>query len=897
VHVTAPVPHAPRPGESVRTEFADAAPDSDSPLRLFIDHAPAAVAMFDREMRYVAASRRWRDHYGLPAALEGRSHYELLPDIPDAWREVHRRALGGVPQGCDSDVWQRADGSAQYLKWQVLPWYTRAHEVGGVLITVEDVTDRVRFEQALERAERNSRSILESISDGFLAIDRDWRLTYVNRVAARMLGEEPERLIGRTICDVYPGVVDSAFAPVIRAAMEEGRAGRQAAYYAGHGRWYEAAVYPYADGISVQLRDVTEQRAAEQRLQRTEARQQLAMRAGRLAAWEYDAATGRNTWDERMAELLGVPPARAAELQDSWREFVHPADRPLVGARFAAALRGEGAFEVEYRAIRLDGEERWFASRADEVRDENGRLVRLVGIVQDVSTRRAAEATLRAFYEASPLLMGTVELTADGDLHHLYDNPASNRFFAVPQGGTSDRTARELGVPERVIALWRTRYEQCAASGSAVEFEYEHRTEGDAVPRVLAVTVAPLDSAGPHGRPAFCYVAEDVTRRRSAEAALLESEAALRDAARRKDEFLATLSHELRNPLAPIRTAAQILASPKVTPAQLHWSQGVIRRQVGHMARLLDDLLDVARITRGKLQLKKETVSLRGVIDSAVEAARPLLDARRHRLELRLPAGDPGLVADPLRLSQVLSNLLTNAAKYTDPGGHVTLSATLQDDGALRLSVADDGIGIPPAALAQVFTMFAQVPGTGGRGDGGLGIGLALVRGLVELHGGTIEARSDGPGRGSEFVVRLPPLRAAFGAAAAAVPIEAAPDSSRRVLVADDNRDAADSLAMLLSLAGHEVRVAHGGDAALAEARAFRPEVALLDIGMPDVDGYGVARALRTEPWGRQLRIVALTGWGQDGDKQLAAEAGFDAHLTKPVDPAMLESLVAGRSS
>jgi PAS domain S-box-containing protein len=487
VHVTEP----PRGAASLGGALHDAAsaahepPDSDSPLRLFIDHAPAAVAMFDRQMRYVAASRRWRDHYGLPPRVEGLSHYDLLPDIPAAWREVHRRALAGVPQASDGDVWERADGTTQYLKWQVLPWQTRSHEVGGVLITVEDVTERARFEQALERAERYSRSILESISDGFVAVDRAWRFTYVNRVAAGILGTEPDDLLGRVVCVAFPGVVGSVFEPVMRRAMDHGQPGRQVAYYADHGRWYEAAVYPYADGISVLLRDVTDQRLAEQRLQQSEARQQLAMRAGRLAAWEYDAATGRNTWDGRMAELLAVPPERAAEFQQSWREFVHPHDRPRVDARFDATLRDEGAFETEYRAIRLDGEERWFASRADEVRDETGRLVRLVGIVQDVTLRRAAEA------HAARVLRGPSQGRVPRDARARAAQPAR----ADPHGRPSLSRA---GV--RARAVQRARASDQApglAHGAAARRpagrEPHHARQARAAPRA-AVTLLPARS-------------------------------------------------------------------------------------------------------------------------------------------------------------------------------------------------------------------------------------------------------------------------------------------------------------------------------------------------------------------------------------------------------------------
>jgi CheY-like chemotaxis protein len=309
------------------------------------------------------------------------------------------------------------------------------------------------------------------------------------------------------------------------------------------------------------------------------------------------------------------------------------------------------------------------------------------------------------------------------------------------------------------------------------------------------------------------------------------------------------------------------------------------------MALLLDDLLDVARITQGKLKLKRQSVALNGVIDAAVEAARPLIDGKNHHLAVTLPTARLDVDVDPLRLAQVLSNLLTNAAKYSDPGGTIELRVDAQNDG-LDISVKDQGIGIAPQSLGQVFDMFSQVDSSSTRADG-LGIGLALVKGLTELHGGNVEVNSAGLGRGSEFVVHLPLSVSRLAASnRTAEPRPPATRGCQRVLVADDNRDAAESLAMLLELSGHEVRVAHDGRTALSLAQAFRPDISLLDIGMPDLSGYEVAQTLRRETWGAQIRLIALTGWGQEHDRRRAQEAGFDHHLTKPIDPKTLEILL-----
>jgi CheY-like chemotaxis protein/two-component sensor histidine kinase len=348
----------------------------------------------------------------------------------------------------------------------------------------------------------------------------------------------------------------------------------------------------------------------------------------------------------------------------------------------------------------------------------------------------------------------------------------------------------------------------------------------------------------------------------------------------------------LRNPLAPIRQAARVARSPDATEAQRRWSQEVIERQVKHMALLLDDLLDMSRITRGKLELRRERVELHSVVALALETTAPVLDERRQTITQSLPTAPLWIDADPMRLAQVLANLLTNAVKYSEPGGVIELAAAREVD-ELRIDVTDNGIGIEPSLLPRVFEMFSQMQGSLDRAEGGLGIGLALVKGLVELHGGRVDAHSGGLGQGAQFTVRLPlpdgGMAAVSSDDAATQPTGA---RSARILVADDNRDAASSLATLLALDGHDVRVANDGAQALAAAEAFLPQIALLDIGMPKRNGYEVARAIRTAPWGASMVLVAVTGWGQSEDKRRAMDAGFDHHFTKPLDLDVLGAFI-----
>jgi signal transduction histidine kinase len=375
----------------------------------------------------------------------------------------------------------------------------------------------------------------------------------------------------------------------------------------------------------------------------------------------------------------------------------------------------------------------------------------------------------------------------------------------------------------------------------------------------------------------------DVTERRA-------QEQALRDADRRKDEFLATLAHELRNPLAPIRQAAMIARSTTATPVQQRWSLDVIDRQVGHMAMLLDDLLDVSRITRGKLELRREVTNLRQVADSALEAARPLIEARKQKLTVDWPDAALWADVDPMRIAQIVSNLLTNASKYTQPEGEIRLSATREGKQAV-IEVQDNGIGIPAESLDEVFEMFTQVRTSPAAASTGLGIGLALSRGLAQMHGATLAAHSGGLGHGSTFTLRLDLCDAPANRTQGDAPFEHS-IHPHRVLVADDNRDAAESLAEVLRMEGHEVTLAFDGETALQEFRRVTPEIALLDIGMPRMSGNEVARAIRSSSAGESAVLVAITGWGQQRDRAAAKDAGFDFHFTKPVDPAKVLRLI-----
>jgi PAS domain S-box-containing protein len=513
---------------------------------------------------------------------------------------------------------------------------------------------------------------------------------------------------------------------------------------------------------------------------------------------------------------------------------------------------------------------------------------------EQVAVRKATEQALREserLYRAIGESINYGVWVCDAAGRNVYVSESFLRLTGLTQEMCADfRWARALHPDDaaETIAAWKA----CVAGQQA--WYREHRilgVDGHYHP-ILAQGVPMRDE---HGRlTGWAGINLDIGR-------LKQTEQALREADRRKDEFLATLAHELRNPLAPIRHAVRVLDAPGADEHQRRWGREVIARQVRQMALLLDDLLDVSRITRGQLELRRDYVELATIVEVARETARPLFEAKRHVLEVELPAAAVRLDVDPLRLSQVIGNLLTNAAKYTDAGGHVVLRAAVSGRD-LVITVRDTGIGLGPEVIPRLFTMFSQVNSAIDRAEGGLGIGLALVKGLVALHGGHVEARSEGPGRGSEFVVDLPdvvvtraaPLVDAPSAGEATVEAGAGRMTNRaRVLVADDNRDAATTLAMMLELAGYRVSTAFSGIEALAAGAREQPQALLLDIGMPGLNGYETARRIRQEAWGRHVVLVAITGWGQEEDKRNATAAGFDLHLTKPVDPAQLEAALA----
>ena len=828
--------------------------------------------------------------------------------------------------------------------------FTDRHErlVTGVAAQAAIAIDNARLYRQVQESEERFRQLAENIGAVFWLTDVETgRILYVSPAYEQVWGRPAAALLaGRDsfLDSIHPDDRDQvgtalATPSAVHPLAVEYRIVRPD----GAIRWVADRGFPIRDAAGKVVRvagiaeDVTARRAAEDARRSSENWLRLALDAGRLGVWEWDVRTNAIRWSDNLEPIHGLPPGGFDGTFAGFQKLIHPADRELVGTAINKALAERSRFDVEFRTVWPDGSVHWMTGQG-QVFSENGEPARMVGVGLDVTDRKrreiasrflaGASAALAALTDPDSALQTVASLAvpefadwcavdmADGDgglrrvavahvdpakvklAHAIYRRwpPDPNAPTGVPQVIRSGRSEMVADIPDQMLVdaikdpeLLAIMRELGLRSYIGVPLTVRGKALG-------AITFIAAES-GRRYDPTDLSAAEDLARRAAVAVENAQLYQAVREADRRKDEFLATLAHELRNPLAPVRNALYLLKSDAATPAAREQARAMMERQVHHLIRLVDDLLDVSRVMRGKVDLRKERTDVGAVAARAVETAQPLIDARRHTLTVNVPPSPVWVHADPVRLAQVVGNLLTNAAKYTDDGGQLTLTVE-RTDGEAVVRVRDTGIGIAPDMLPKVFDLFVQVETAADRTQGGLGIGLTLVKRLVDLHGGTVEAHSDGPGRGSEFVVRLPALRIddrRLPIGDGGRPIDdhqSAVDKRRRVLVVDDHADAADSLALLLQMQGHEVRVARNGPEAVAAVSADPPEVVLLDLGMPGMDGYEVARRLRADG-GQGVFLVALTGWGQEEDRRRTREAGFDHHLTKPADPDELRALLA----
>lgn len=804
---------------------------------------------------------------------------------------------------------------------------------------------RRRAEEALRKQSEWLRVTLASIGDAVISTDAEGRVTFMNGIAEALTGWSQADIMGRPLPDVFSIVNEQTRQPVenpslraLREGMIVGLANHTVLIARdGTERPIDDSAAPMRDesgamlGTVLVFRDVTERKRAE--VDRA--------RLATIVESSDDAIVSKTldgiiqSWNAGAERLFGYT---AKEIVGQPITVIVPPERIDEERAILSQLRrGERVEHFETVRVTKDGRRLDISLTVSPMRDDVGHIIGASKIARDITERKRAEIAVR---EQGRLLRQVAEAaltihsagSLDSVLRVIAEEArrilgASQAVSRLNVGEDSSQAINIVSLPEKCER--RREY----VIPPAVEGIYAEVCRTN---RPMRLTRAELEAhpawrnvSAEEGRlsPLRGWLASPFVSRsgknlgliqvtdkddgefsESDESALLQLAhiasvaiensrlyGELREQDRRKDEFLALLAHELRNPLAPLRNGLQVMRLAEGDANAVAQARGMMERQLVHMVRLIDDLLDISRISRNKMELRRSRVLLADVVSSAVETSRPMIEAAGHELTVSLPPEPVFLDADLTRLAQVFGNLLTNSAKYTERGGRIGLTAERQ--GAyISVSIHDNGIGIPAESLRSIFDMFSQVDRSIERSTGGLGIGLALVKGLVEMHGGTVTAESAGVGKGSTFTVRLPALdnhseRVTADSSQGGGP--AANRPGRRILVVDDNRDSAISMAMMLRLMGDEVRTAHNGVEAVEVAEAFRPQVILMDVGMPQLNGYEATRRIREQPWGRSITIIALTGWGQGGDKLQSKEAGCDGHLVKPVSLPDLQKLLA----
>ncbi len=731
----------------------------------------------DADFTIVGASAEYMKATFTDASMFGRKLFEVFPDNPDdpdangirniteSFRLVMASGQSHVmaPQRYDL----RTPGEETYEEryWRVTnsPVLNAQGEVQYIIQTSEVATARGR---------RDAVAVLESITEGYFTLDRQWRFDYVNPEAHRILDRAPGELAGKVLWKEYPGLEGTEFESNYHRTMHQREKSSFTAFSPAGQRWYQVKTFPAPEGMSVYFRNVTVQRTLE----------------GERSSVLADSDRQKRIYETAL---------------NSTPDFVY-------------------VFDTDHRA--------------------------------------------------------------------LYANDALLKTWGVTE--VRGKTWMDLGYEQWHADMHDRELDTVIRTGAPIRGEIPFSGTGGK--RMYDYIFAPV--FGEHGEVvAVAGTTRDITDRQAAEQSIQEQAARLAASDRAKDDFLATLSHELRNPLAPLRNAIALLRRGSLDGDKLAKIHGVMDRQVSHLVRLVDDLLEVSRISRGVLSLRTERMELASVVKTAVETSNPLIQSAGHKLVMDMPAGPLWLEGDPVRLAQVISNLLNNAASYTDAGGTITLKVQ-RNGGQVCISVKDTGIGIEPGAISHMFEMFSRGNRDSARNQGGLGIGLALARRLTEMHQGTLEAQSEGLGKGTEFTICLPMMPASEDDVAREASGDVRLDKTR-VLVVDDNVDAGDTLAVILDMLGAEVRVARDGVEALKTFAAYKPSVVLLDIGMPGMNGYEVAQAIRSRFADHPTVLVALTGWGQEDDRRRASEAGFDHHLLKPAEIEALQQLLSNIES
>jgi PAS domain S-box-containing protein len=911
-------------------------------LRVTLASIGDAVISTDAEGRVTFMNAVAEALTGWPQAeAQGRPLPEVFHIVNEETRkEADNPALRALREGtivglANFTILIARDGKERPIDDSAAPIRDGAGTRAGTILVFRDVTERRAAEAALRQKEAELRDFIENASVALHWAGPDGTILWANRAELKLLGYAKEEYVGRNIVDFHVDrpIIDDILHRLLRKEEVHGYEARlrcqdgsiKHVLINSSGLW-EGERFLHTRCFT---HDITDRKRAE------EAQARLAA----IVESSEDAIVSKTldgiitSWNQGAEHLFGYA---AAEAVGQPITLIIPPERHYEEPAILERLRrGERVEHFETVRVAKDGGRLDISLTISPVRDSGGRIIGASKIARDISARKRTETALR---EQARLLH---EVAAAGlTIHSAGSLDSVLRVVA-------EEARRILSAHRGVASL--TVGEDCGQVTSAVSTSGEYvRWPGDTIPppvedacaevcrtnRPLRLTRAELEAhpawqilrGNPDVYPPLrTWMAAPLVTRGGKNLGLIRlsdkkdgdfsetDEAVLAQLAhigsvaienarlygelraqdRRKDEFLALLAHELRNPLAPLRNGLEVMRLAGSDAGTLAQARAMMERQLGHMVRLIDDLLDISRISRNKMELRRSRVLLADVVSSAVETARPVIEEARHQLIVSLPHEPVHLHADLTRLAQVFGNLLSNSAKYTPPGGQIWLAAERTEQEVI-VTIRDNGIGIPADSLRSIFDMFSQVDRSVERSTGGLGIGLALVKGLVEMHRGTVEAVSPGIGKGSTFTVRLPILEERAGITSEIQTEEGSrtPGPRRRILVVDDNRDSAESMAMMLTLRGNEVRTAYDGIEAVKAAEAYRPQTILIDVGMPRLNGYEATRRIREQSWGRSIIIIAVTGWGQEGDKVQSQEAGCNGHLVKPVSLPDIEKLL-----
>jgi PAS domain S-box-containing protein len=838
------------------------------------------------------------------AEVIGRTDAQFLDDKDAAAKVManDRRVMEtGIAEEIEETV-PLPDGRKKVWLSRKAPYFDEQGHVIGLLGISRDITDRKAAEEDLRVAHRTMSQILDSITDGLAVMDRDWRYTYFSDTGARILRVRREDMIGNRLWDLFPHADQALFGQMYRRAVETGQATHFEEYYpAPLNMWVECHCYPSADGLSVYFRDVTERHQANDALRRSEQRAQEMAQVAQteqarlqavleavpigIACADLDGkliqvnSENRRIWGEHpIAAGVGDYAAWKGWWADGSGRHGEPLGPEDWG--LARALKGETSSRdiIDIEPFGMAGQRRTVLLRAAPIRDSGHAMIGAVVAQMDITEQLRAESALRISEEKFRVITDVMpQMVWSGlpDGTTDYFNRQWDAFTGIEEGAMSDARWTALVHPEdrdRRAHTWRGRLRD----GVQQDLEYRLLHASGEYRWVLARTLPVRNADGVIIR--WLGTLTDIHEQKlTAERLQAES--------RQKDDFLAMLAHELRNPLAPISAAAHLLRITAHDEQRTRHAGGVIERQARHLTELVNDLLDVSRVKRGLVELEKENIDIKAVVAGAVEQVRPLVESRGHQLAIRLADEQASVVGDRTRLTQVLSNVLNNAAKYTPQGGHIELDVQVCAS-TVSVTVTDDGSGIAPGLLPHLFDLFSQGERTPDRSQGGLGLGLALVKSIMELHGGQVQAWSAGVGRGASFTLSLPRVEHALTQQEHGRGKESlqAGHSPLSVLIVDDNADARELLAAVLGNAGHSISVHEDADAALACAASGRFDACILDIGLPGKDGYQLCRELKACATLSGATFIALTGYGQEHDKILSRAAGFDHHFVKPVD-------------